>query len=144
MTEGVSSYGMISLQIAGRQAGRQLGRWFNASLNTLRMIRCHLRSNLKKLMGPRVSSGAWWRILFPRAYSLAGLPFPELHGRCPVPQSDVWMWAILRGKLHERMALPIDPFSRMTGNAAQWQPLDRRRLGLSCLLACLLACLPPR
>jgi hypothetical protein len=44
--------------------------------------------------GPRSPSqpALFRRILHPWAYGLAGLPFPpELHGRCPVPQSDVWM-----------------------------------------------------
>ena len=55
-----------------------------------------LRASLHSLLsqGPRSPSqpALFRRILHPWAYGLAGLPFPpELHGRCPVPQSDVWM-----------------------------------------------------
>jgi len=42
--------------------------------------------------GPRSPSqpALFRRILHPWAYGLAGLPFPpELHGCCPVPQSDM-------------------------------------------------------
>ncbi|CAK7328645.1 unnamed protein product [Dovyalis caffra] len=46
--------------------------------------------------GPRPPSqpALFRRILHPWAYGLAGLPFPpELHGRCPVPQSDHLVWS---------------------------------------------------